>query len=90
MAEKSSSLGLVWQACRPVTYGRYTGNWQGSYMGWNALPTESSKWMSRTLPGLGSFYMAGDSIWAALSADYLQQRQEAVYNYCAIRMWKNG
>jgi phytoene dehydrogenase-like protein len=47
----------------PLTYERYTGNWQGSIMGW--LPTAttmmmmSGKGMDKTLPGLESFYMAG-------------------------------
>lgn len=43
----------------PVTYNRYTGNWQGSYEGW--LPT-TSNWnerMSKTLPGLCNFWMIG-------------------------------
>ena len=43
----------------PVTYERYTGNWQGSYMGWADTTKTMDKMMSRTLPGLGSFYMAG-------------------------------
>jgi phytoene dehydrogenase-like protein len=47
----------------PVTYERYTGNWRGSYMGWKAMPTETSKWMSRTLPGLGNFYMTGQWVF---------------------------
>ena len=43
----------------PVTWERYTGNWQGSYEGW--LPTAQSlrARMSKTLPGLDNFYMAG-------------------------------
>jgi len=43
----------------PVTYERYTGNWQGSYMGWADTTETMLKVMSRTLPGLGHFYMAG-------------------------------
>jgi phytoene dehydrogenase-like protein len=43
----------------PVTYERYTGNWRGSYMGWADNTKTLLKLMSRTLPGLGSFYMAG-------------------------------
>ncbi|MCP4540297.1 MAG: NAD(P)/FAD-dependent oxidoreductase [Chloroflexi bacterium] len=43
----------------PVTFERYTGNWQGSYMGWQTTPATGIKPMSKTLPGLGSFYMAG-------------------------------
>ena len=48
----------------PVTYERYTGNWQGSHMGWgNTTETMGSKPMSRTLPGLGNFYMAGQWVY---------------------------
>jgi phytoene dehydrogenase-like protein len=48
----------------PLTYERYTGNWQGSEMGWLATATTmmiyvSGKGMDKTLPGLESFYMAG-------------------------------
>jgi phytoene dehydrogenase-like protein len=46
-----------------VTYERYTGNWQGSYMGWANTPELTSKRMNRTLPGLGSFYMAGHWVY---------------------------
>jgi hypothetical protein len=43
----------------PMTWVRYTGNWKGSYMGW--LPTTKTFMMrmSKTLPGLDNFYMAG-------------------------------
>jgi phytoene dehydrogenase-like protein len=43
----------------PMTWERYTGNWRGSYEGW--LPTIQSlrMHMSKTLPGLDNFYMAG-------------------------------
>ncbi|MBN1580321.1 MAG: NAD(P)/FAD-dependent oxidoreductase [Anaerolineae bacterium] len=46
----------------PLTYERYTGNWQGSMEGW--LPTTQAggimgKGMDKTLPGLGNFYMIG-------------------------------
>ncbi|MCX5644345.1 MAG: NAD(P)/FAD-dependent oxidoreductase [Phycisphaerae bacterium] len=44
----------------PMTWERYTGNWQGSMEGWliskKTLPPFR---MSRTLPGLQSFYLAG-------------------------------
>jgi phytoene dehydrogenase-like protein len=43
----------------PVTYERYTGNWQGSYMGWADTTQTMLKLMDRTLPGLDSFYLAG-------------------------------
>jgi phytoene dehydrogenase-like protein len=47
----------------PLTYERYTGNWQGSMEGW--MPTTETismvmgKGMDKTLPGLESFYMVG-------------------------------
>jgi phytoene dehydrogenase-like protein len=45
----------------PVTYERYTGNWQGSMEGW--LPTVETmrmrEGMDKTLPGLADFYMVG-------------------------------
>jgi phytoene dehydrogenase-like protein len=47
----------------PLTYERYTGNWQGSMEGW-LITTETmgmafGKGMDKTLPGLGNFYMIG-------------------------------
>ena len=43
----------------PTTFERYTGNWQGNHQGW--LPTTEyfNLRMSETLPGLESFFMAG-------------------------------
>jgi phytoene dehydrogenase-like protein len=46
----------------PLSYERYTGNWQGSTTGW--LPTRQTMLMlllgvSKTLPGLQNFYLAG-------------------------------
>ena len=50
----------------PLTTERYTGNWQGSEMGWLATATTmrmmGGKGMDKTLPGLERFYMAGQ--WA--------------------------
>jgi len=43
----------------PVTFQRYTGNWQGSFEGWLMTPETVTLNMSKTLPGLDSFYMAG-------------------------------
>ena len=48
----------------PLTFERYTGNRQGSIMGW-LITTEtemSGQGMDKTLPGLEGFYMAGQ--WA--------------------------
>ncbi len=46
----------------PVTFERYTGNWQGSSQGWVPTPQASNgtAWFSKkTLPGLERFYLAG-------------------------------
>jgi len=47
----------------PVTWERYTGNWQGSYQGW--LPTVQlfGKFLPKQLPGLENFYMTGQWIF---------------------------
>jgi phytoene dehydrogenase-like protein len=46
----------------PMTVERYTGNWQGSRMGW-LITTDTintlAKGMDKTLPGLKDFYMCG-------------------------------
>lgn len=46
----------------PVTFERYTGNWKGSFEGWQITPENSytmMKPLQQTLPGLSSFYMCG-------------------------------
>ena len=43
----------------PMTWVRYTGNWRGSYEGWLPDADMLMKKMSKTLPGLKNFYMAG-------------------------------
>ena len=46
----------------PLTFERYTGNWQGSFEGWLVTPQNAHtvmKPMSQTLPGLENFYMCG-------------------------------
>jgi phytoene dehydrogenase-like protein len=43
----------------PVTWERYTGNWRGSYEGWLLPGTDFNLRMSKTMPGLENFYMAG-------------------------------
>jgi phytoene dehydrogenase-like protein len=46
----------------PLTFERYTGNWQGSFEGWLITPENSyvfMKRMSQQLPGLDNFYMCG-------------------------------
>ena len=46
----------------PMSYERYTGNWQGSNCGW-LLTKETMallvQGVEKTLPGLGNFYLAG-------------------------------
>lgn len=46
----------------PMTYVRYTGNWKGIYMSWKATTKNPMMTVPASLPGLGSFYMAGQ--WA--------------------------
>jgi phytoene dehydrogenase-like protein len=43
----------------PMTFERYTGNWQGTFMGWLTSTKTLIMRMSKTLPGLKNFYMAG-------------------------------
>ena len=85
----------VTDVATPLSYERYTGNWQGSTCGW--LLTKSTMklmllGMSKTLPGLKNFYMAGQWVepggsvpLAALSARNvhpadLPRRRAAVYH----------
>jgi phytoene dehydrogenase-like protein len=49
----------MWDVATPVTFHRYTGNWQGSYEGWLMTPQNLTLRMKKTLPGLNNFYMAG-------------------------------
>jgi phytoene dehydrogenase-like protein len=46
----------------PMTFERYTGNWQGSFEGWLISIKTLRMRMSKTLPGLKNFYMAGQWI----------------------------
>jgi phytoene dehydrogenase-like protein len=45
----------------PTTFVRYTGNWKGSFEGWQVTPRtwHFGQVMQKTLPGLDNFYMAG-------------------------------
>lgn len=43
----------------PLTWERYTGNWRASPEGWLITTKTSGLRMSKTLPGLKNFYMAG-------------------------------
>jgi phytoene dehydrogenase-like protein len=43
----------------PLTFERYTANWQGSYEGW-LLTTKSIRMrMRKTLPAVANFHMIG-------------------------------
>ncbi len=43
----------------PITFIRYTGNWQGSHQGWIITPKTGLFRMKHMLPGLDNFFMAG-------------------------------
>jgi phytoene dehydrogenase-like protein len=43
----------------PATFERYTGNWQGTYEGWQISSRTMTLRMEKTLPGLDNFWMAG-------------------------------
>jgi phytoene dehydrogenase-like protein len=43
----------------PMTYERYTGNWQASYEGFLPTPKTVKSTIPNRLPGLKNFYMAG-------------------------------
>lgn len=46
----------------PLTFERYTGNWQGSFEGWLITPQNAHTIMQpmrQTLPGLANFYLCG-------------------------------
>lgn len=43
----------------PLSFEKYTGNWQGSPEGWLPTPDTLMMTMDKTLPGLKNFYMVG-------------------------------
>lgn len=49
----------VIDVCTPATVIRYTGNWQGSMLGWWLTEEDGTNELKNTLPGLENFYMAG-------------------------------
>jgi phytoene dehydrogenase-like protein len=64
----------------PTTFERYTGNWKGNHQGWLPATEHFGLRMSKTLPGLDSFYMAGQWVepgggvpLAAVSGRYVTQ-----------------
>lgn len=49
----------VTDVATPVTWERYTGNWQGSYQGWMPSLDLFGVFLPRQLPGLADFFMTG-------------------------------
>jgi phytoene dehydrogenase-like protein len=49
----------MWDVATPLTFNRYTGNWKGSMIGWDATTRTFFMPMDKALPGLRDFYMAG-------------------------------
>lgn len=47
----------------PVTWERYTGNWQGSYEGWLPTIITFGRNLPKKLPGLKNFYMTGQWVF---------------------------
>jgi phytoene dehydrogenase-like protein len=57
----SEQLEMV-DVATPLTWERYTGNWQGSFEGWLITPQNASVMMQpmrQNLPGMQNFYMCG-------------------------------
>jgi phytoene dehydrogenase-like protein len=51
----------------PLTFERYTGNWQGCFMSWQITPERVPTMIrppSQNLPGLANFYMCGQWVEA--------------------------
>jgi phytoene dehydrogenase-like protein len=59
----SSQVEMV-DVASPVTFERYTGNWQGSFEGFLPTPTSMMASIPKTLPGLSNFFMAGQWVQA--------------------------
>lgn len=49
----------MWDVSTPLTFERYTGNWQGTFLGWRITTKTLRLRMGKALPRLESFYMAG-------------------------------
>ena len=54
----SSHVEMI-DVATPLTLEHYTGNWQGSVVGWDATTQTFLKPITKTLPGLQNFWMAG-------------------------------
>jgi phytoene dehydrogenase-like protein len=48
----------------PLTFERYTGNWQASFAGFLPIPQTLVSSIPKTLPGSANFYMAGQCVQA--------------------------
>lgn len=48
----------------PLTFERYTGNYQGNFEGWLPTPEAMTRPISKTLPGLENFFMIGQWVQA--------------------------
>lgn len=51
----------VTDVATPLTYHRYTGNWQGAFMTWVIPPNKQKRFreIPKTVPGLNNFWLAG-------------------------------
>jgi phytoene dehydrogenase-like protein len=49
----------VCDVATPATFERLTGNWKGSFAGWEIPPPAPAPRMEKALPGLANFWMAG-------------------------------
>jgi phytoene dehydrogenase-like protein len=55
----------------PMTWERYTGNWQASHEGWLMTTKNLNMRLRKTLPGLKNFYMAGQWVEPGGSLPYV-------------------
>lgn len=67
----------------PMTFERYTGNWQGSFEGFLPTPASMSASIPKVLPGLENFYMVGQWVQAGGGLPSgLMTAQEVVIKMC--------
>jgi len=55
----------------PMTWERYTGNWRASHEGWLMTTKNLNMRLSKTLPGLKNFHMAGQWVMPGGSLPYV-------------------
>ncbi len=55
----------------PMTWERYTGNWRASHEGWLMTTKNLNMRLSKTLPGLKNFFMAGQWVMPGGSLPYV-------------------